>query len=153
MSGVATSPDPDIYAYAATTVQANMDATLNLGGQNHVLWSGREGYETLLNTDPVTERAHAGLFTQQVYEYKSKIGFRGAILTEPKPQEPSKQEYDYDVATVYGFLKDFDLEKEVQVNIEQRHAILVGHSFEHEIALATSLGIFGSIDMNRNDYQ
>ena len=153
MSGAATNPDPDIYAYAAATVQANMDATLKLGGQNYVLWGGREGYETLLNTDLAAERAHAGRFLQQVVEYKYKIGFKGAILIEPKPQEPTKHQYDYDVATVYGFLKDFDLEKEVQVNIEQGHAILAGHSFEHEIALATSLGIFGSIDMNRNDYQ
>ncbi|MFQ3347845.1 MAG: xylose isomerase, partial [Paracoccaceae bacterium] len=138
---------------AAATVQANIDATLKLGGQNYVLWGGREGYETLLNTDLAAERAHAGRFLQQVVEYKYKIGFKGAILIEPKPQEPTKHQYDYDVATVYGFLKDFGLEKEVQVNIEQGHAILAGHSFEHEIALANSLGIFGSIDMNRNDYQ
>jgi xylose isomerase len=153
MSGAATNPDPDVYAYAAATVKANMDATMKLGGQNYVLWGGREGYETLLNTDLSAERAHAGRFLQQVVEYKHKIGFKGAILIEPKPQEPSKHQYDYDVATVYGFLKDFGLEKEVQTNIEQGHAILAGHSFEHEIALAASLGIFGSIDMNRNDYQ
>lgn len=153
MSGAATNPDPDVYAYAAATVKANMDATHRLGGQNYVLWGGREGYETLLNTDLVAERAHAGRFLQQVVEYKHKIGFKGAILIEPKPQEPSKHQYDYDVATVYGFLKDFGLEKEVQVNIEQGHAILAGHSFEHEIATAAALGIFGSIDMNRNDYQ
>ncbi len=153
MSGAATNPDPDVYAYAAATVKANMDATMKLGGQNYVLWGGREGYETLLNTDLAAERAHAGRFLQQVVEYKHKIGFKGAILIEPKPQEPSKHQYDYDVATVYGFLVDFGLEKEVQVNIEQGHAILAGHSFEHEIALASALGIFGSIDMNRNDYQ
>ena len=153
MSGAATNPDPDVYAYAAATVKANMDATMKLGGQNYVLWGGREGYETLLNTDLGAERAHAGRFLQQVVEYKHKIGFKGAILIEPKPQEPSKHQYDYDVATVYGFLKDFGLEKEVQTNIEQGHAILAGHSFEHEIAMAASLGIFGSIDMNRNDYQ
>ncbi|MCF8484242.1 MAG: xylose isomerase [Rhodobacteraceae bacterium] len=153
MSGAATNPDPDVYAYAAATVKANLDATMKLGGQNYVLWGGREGYETLLNTDLKAEREHAGRFLQQVVEYKYKIGFKGAILIEPKPQEPSKHQYDYDVATVYGFLKDFGLEKEVQTNIEQGHAILAGHSFEHEIALAASLGIFGSIDMNRNDYQ
>lgn len=153
MSGAATNPDPEVYAYAAATVKSNMDATLKLGGQNYVLWGGREGYETLLNTDLKRERAHAGRFLQSVVEYKHKIGFTGAILIEPKPQEPSKHQYDYDVATVYGFLKDFGLEKEVQVNIEQGHAILAGHSFEHEIALAAALGIFGSIDMNRNDYQ
>ena len=153
MSGAATNPDPDVYAYAAATVKANMDATMRLGGQNYVLWGGREGYETLLNTDLKSERDHAGRFLQQVVEYKHKIGFKGAILIEPKPQEPSKHQYDYDVATVYGFLKDFGLECEVQTNIEQGHAILAGHSFEHEIALASALGIFGSIDMNRNDYQ
>jgi xylose isomerase len=153
MAGAATNPDPDVYAYAAATVKANMDATHKLGGANYVLWGGREGYETLLNTDLAAERAHAGRFLQQVVEYKHKIGFKGAILIEPKPQEPSKHQYDYDVATVYGFLKDFGLEKEVKVNIEQGHAILAGHSFEHEIATAAALGIFGSIDMNRNDYQ
>ncbi|MFA9232163.1 MAG: xylose isomerase [Microgenomates group bacterium] len=153
MSGAATNPDPDVYAYAAATVKSCMDATMKLGGQNYVLWGGREGYETLLNTDMKAERDHAGRFLQQVVEYKYKIGFKGAILIEPKPQEPSKHQYDYDVATVYGFLKDFGLEKEVQTNIEQGHAILAGHSFEHEIATAAALGIFGSIDMNRNDYQ
>ncbi len=153
MSGAATNPDPDVYAYAAATVKANMDATKQLDGANYVLWGGREGYETLLNTDLKAERDHAGRFLQQVVAYKHKIGFTGAILIEPKPQEPSKHQYDYDVATVYGFLKEFGLEREVQVNIEQGHAILAGHSFEHEIALATALGIFGSIDMNRNDYQ
>ncbi len=153
MSGAATNPDPEVYAYAAATVKSCMDATMKLGGQNYVLWGGREGYETLLNTDLGKERAHAGRFLQSVVEYKHKIGFKGAILIEPKPQEPSKHQYDYDVATVFGFLKDFGLEKEVQVNIEQGHAILAGHSFEHEIATAAALGIFGSIDMNRNDYQ
>ena len=153
MAGAATNPDPEIYAYAAATVKAMLDATHRLGGQNYVLWGGREGYETLLNTDLKAERDHAGRFLQQVVEYKYKIGFKGTILIEPKPQEPSKHQYDYDVATVYGFLKDFGLEKEVKTNIEQGHAILAGHSFEHEIALAAALGIFGSIDMNRNDYQ
>lgn len=153
MSGAATNPDPEVYAYAAATVKSCIDATLKLGGQNYVLWGGREGYETLLNTDLKRERAHAGRFLQQVVEYAHKIGFKGSILIEPKPQEPSKHQYDYDVATVYGFLKDFGLEKEVKVNIEQGHAILAGHSFEHEIATAAALGIFGSIDMNRNDYQ
>jgi xylose isomerase len=153
MSGAATNPDPDVYAYAAATVKACMDATMKLGGQNYVLWGGREGYETLLNTDLTIEAENAGRFLTQVVEYKHKIGFKGAILIEPKPQEPSKHQYDYDVATVYGFLKRFGLEHEVKVNIEQGHAILAGHSFEHEIAVAASLGIFGSIDMNRNDYQ
>ena len=153
MSGAATNPDPDVYAYAAATVKSCMDATQKLGGENYVLWGGREGYETLLNTDLAKERAQAGRFLQMVVEYKHKIGFDGAILIEPKPQEPSKHQYDYDVATVYGFLKEFGLENEVKLNIEQGHAILAGHSFEHELAMARSLGILGSIDMNRNDYQ
>ena len=153
MAGAATNPDPEVFAWSAATVKACLDATHKLGGQNYVLWGGREGYETLLNTDLVRERRQAGRFLQMVVDYKHKIGFPGAILIEPKPQEPSKHQYDYDVATVYGFLKDFGLEGEVKVNIEQGHAILAGHSFEHELALAASLGIFGSIDMNRNDYQ
>ena len=153
MSGAATNPDPAIFAYAAATVKSCMDATHKLGGANYVLWGGREGYETLLNTDLTREIEQAGRFLQMVVDYKYKIGFKGAILIEPKPQEPSKHQYDYDVATVYGFLKRFGLEGEVKVNIEQGHAILAGHTFEHELALASSLGLFGSIDMNRNDYQ
>ena len=153
MSGAATNPDPDVFAFSAATIKSCMDATAKLGGVNYVLWGGREGYETLLNTDLARERAQAGRMLQMAVEYKHKIGFKGAILIEPKPQEPTKHQYDYDVATVYGFLKDFGLEEEVKVNIEQGHAILAGHSFEHELALARALGIFGSIDMNRNDYQ
>ena len=153
MAGAATNPDPDVFAFSAATIKSCMDATVKLGGENYVLWGGREGYETLLNTDLERERAQAGRMLQMAVEYKHKIGFKGAILIEPKPQEPTKHQYDYDVATVYGFLKDFGLEQEVKVNIEQGHAILAGHSFEHELALARALGIFGSIDMNRNDYQ
>ncbi|HMM64262.1 MAG TPA: xylose isomerase [Mesorhizobium sp.] len=153
MAGAATNPDPDVFAYAAATVKKCMDVTLRLGGQNYVLWGGREGYETLLNTDLRRERQQAGRFLSLVVDYKKRIGFKGTILIEPKPQEPTKHQYDYDVATVYGFLKEFGLENEVKLNIEQGHAILAGHSFEHELALAASLGIFGSIDMNRNDYQ
>lgn len=153
MAGAATNPDPDVFAYAAATVKECIDVTHKLGGENYVLWGGREGYETLLNTDLKREREQAGRFLQMAVEYAHKIGFKGTILIEPKPQEPTKHQYDYDVATVYGFLKDFGLEDEVKVNIEQGHAILAGHSFEHELALASALGIFGSIDMNRNDYQ
>ncbi len=153
MAGAATNPDPDVFAYSAATVKSCMDATQKLGGRNYVLWGGREGYETLLNTDLKREAEQAGRFLHMVVDYKHKIGLEGHILIEPKPQEPSKHQYDYDVATVYGFLRRFGLENEVKVNIEQGHAILAGHSFEHEIALANSLGIFGSIDMNRNDYQ
>lgn len=153
MAGAATNPDPDVFAYAAATVKTCMDATHKLNGENYVLWGGREGYETLLNTDLRQEAEQAGRFLSMVVEYKHKIGFNGTILIEPKPQEPTKHQYDYDVATVYGFLQRFGLENEVKVNIEQGHAILAGHSFEHELAMAASLGIFGSIDINRNDYQ
>ncbi|MSU89351.1 xylose isomerase [Rhodobacteraceae bacterium 2CG4] len=153
MAGAATNPDPEVFAFAAATVKTCIDATHSLGGENYVLWGGREGYETLLNTDLARERAQAGRFLAMVVEYAEKIGFKGQILIEPKPQEPTKHQYDYDVATVYGFLKEFGLEDVVKMNIEQGHAILAGHSFEHELALAGALGILGSIDMNRNDYQ
>jgi xylose isomerase len=153
MAGAATNPDPDVFAFAAATVKTCIDATHKLGGANYVLWGGREGYETLLNTDLKREDAQLGRMLNLVVEYKHKIGFPGLILIEPKPQEPTKHQYDHDVATVYGFLKRHGLEGEVKVNIEQGHSILAGHSFEHELSLANALGIFGSIDMNRNDYQ
>ena len=153
MSGAATNPDPDVFAFAAATVKTCIDATHRLGGENYVLWGGREGYETLLNTNMGQELDQLGRFLNLVVEYKHKIGFKGTILIEPKPQEPTKHQYDYDVATVYGFLKRYGLEDEVKLNIEQGHAILAGHSFEHELATANALGVFGSIDMNRNDYQ
>ncbi|WP_299602229.1 xylose isomerase [uncultured Tateyamaria sp.] len=153
MSGASTNPDPDVFAYAAATVKGCMDATLKLGGQNYVLWGGREGYETLLNTDMGQELDHMGRFLSMVVEYKHKIGFKGQILVEPKPQEPSKHQYDFDAATCMGFLRKYGLEDEVKLNLEQGHAILAGHSFEHEIAVAASDGMLGSIDMNRNDYQ
>jgi xylose isomerase len=153
MAGAATNPDPDVFAFAAATVKTCLDATHRLGGQNYVLWGGREGYETLLNTDMGTELDHMGRFLSMVVDYKHKIGFKGAILVEPKPQEPTKHQYDYDAATCYGFLCKYGLENEVKLNLEQGHAILAGHSFEHEIATAAALGVFGSIDMNRNDYQ
>jgi len=153
MSGASTNPDPDVFAYAAATIKTCMDATHKLGGENYVLWGGREGYETLLNTDLAREDQQMGRMLNMVVDYKHKIGFKGAILVEPKPQEPTKHQYDYDVATVYGFLKRHGLENEIKLNIEQGHAILAGHSFEHEIATANALGVFGSIDMNRNDYQ
>ena len=153
MAGAATNPDPEIFAWCAAQVKHCMDVTKDLGGENYVMWGGREGYETLLNTDLKRELAQAGRFLQMVVEYKHKIGFKGPILIEPKPQEPAKHQYDYDVGNVYGFLKANGVEKDVKVNIEQNHAILANHSFEHEIALAQALGIFGSLDINRGDYQ
>jgi xylose isomerase len=153
MSGAATNPNPEIFALGALQVKEAMDATRRLGGENYVLWGGREGYETLLNTRIGHELDQMGRFLSMVVEYKHKIGFKGAILIEPKPREPSKHQYDFDTATVYGFLKRYGLEKEIKVNIEANHATLSGHSFEHEIATAIDLGIFGSIDMNRGDMQ
>ncbi len=118
-----------------------------------MLWGGREGYETLLNTDLTRELEQLGRFLSLVVDYKHKIGFKGVLLVEPKPQEPTKHQYDYDVATVAGFLRKFGLEREVKLNIEVGHAFLARHSFEHEVALASSLGLLGSVDANRNDYQ
>jgi xylose isomerase len=153
MAGAATNPDPKVFAYAATQIFNAMAATKRLGGENYVLWGGREGYETLLNTDLRQERKQLGRLMQMVVENKHKIGFKGTILIEPKPQEPTKHQYDYDTASVYGFLKQFGLENEIKVNVEANHATLAGHSFQHEIATATSLGIFGSVDANRGDPQ
>ncbi len=153
MAGASTNPDPKVFAYAATQIFNAMNATHKLGGENYVLWGGREGYETLLNTDLRQERKQLGRLMQMVVEHKHKIDFKGTILIEPKPQEPTKHQYDYDTATVYGFLKQFGLENEIKVNIEANHATLAGHSFQHEVATATSLGIFGSIDANRGDPQ
>ncbi|HEY9067783.1 MAG TPA: xylose isomerase [Burkholderiaceae bacterium] len=153
MSGAATNPNPEVYAYAAAQVKHVLEWTQRLGGANYVLWGGREGYETLLNTELKRELDQYGRFLSAVVEHKHKIGFKGTILIEPKPQEPTKHQYDYDVATVYGFLQRYGLEKEVKVNIEANHATLSGHSFEHEIATAVALGIFGSIDANRGDEQ
>jgi xylose isomerase len=152
-AGGASNPNPDVFSYGATQVCHAMNATKRLGGENYVLWGGREGYESLLNTDLRQEREQLGRFFTMVAEHKHKIGFKGALLIEPKPQEPTKHQYDYDTATVYGFLKQYGLEQEFKVNIEANHATLAGHSFHHEIATAISLGIFGSIDANRGDPQ
>lgn len=153
LAGAATNPDPEIFALAALQVKEAMDATSRLGGANYVLWGGREGYETLLNTRVGQELDQLGRFLNMVVEYKHKIGFQGTLLIEPKPREPTKHQYDFDVATVYGFLARYGLDKEIKVNIEANHATLSGHSFEHEIATAIDLGIFGSVDMNRGDLQ
>jgi xylose isomerase len=153
MAGAATNPDVEIFTYAAAQVKNCIDVTKMLGGQNYVLWGGREGYETLLNTNLAHELDQIGRFMTMVVEYKHKIGFKGTILIEPKPQEPTKHQYDFDTATVYGFLKKYGLEGEIKVNIEAGHAFLAHHTFEHEVAVAFANGIFGSIDMNRNDLQ
>ena len=151
MAGAATNPDPDVFTYAAGQVRAALEATHRLGGQNYVLWGGREGYETLLNTEMKRELDQLGRFVSLVVEHKHKIGFKGPILLEPKPKEPTKHQYDFDVATCYGFLERYGLTKDVKLNIEQNHATLAGHSFCHEIMLAQALGVFGSLDINRGD--
>ena len=153
MAGAATNPDPEVYAWAASQVRDALEATHRLGGQNYVLWGGREGYDTILNTEVGTEQENFGRFLSLVVDHKHRIGFKGTILIEPKPHEPTKHQYDFDTQTVYGFLKRFGLDKEVCVNIEANHATLSGHTFEHEIAMARALGIFGSIDANRGDHQ
>ncbi|RQT37376.1 xylose isomerase [Burkholderia contaminans] len=152
-AGAATNPNPDVFAWAATQVCHALDATRRLGGENYVLWGGREGYETLLNTDLKRERDQFARFLSMVVEHKHRIGFKGALLIEPKPQEPTKHQYDYDVATVHGFLVQYGLQNEIRVNIEANHATLAGHSFHHEIANAFALGVFGSVDANRGDPQ
>ena len=153
MAGAATNPDPEVFAYAAAQVKNVLELTHELGGENYVLWGGREGYETLLNTKIGQEQDQMARFIHLVVNHAEKIGFTGQILIEPKPQEPSKHQYDFDVATVYGFLKKYDLDTKVKCNIEVGHAFLANHSFEHELALAASLGMLGSVDANRNDIQ
>ncbi|HEY5488488.1 MAG TPA: xylose isomerase [Candidatus Limnocylindrales bacterium] len=152
-AGAATNPDPDVFAYAAAQVKHMLEVTQRLGGENYVLWGGREGYDTLLNTDLKREQAQLARFLHLVAEHKAKIGFSGQLLIEPKPMEPTKHQYDYDVATIYGFLVRNGLEHEYKVNIEANHATLAGHSFHHEVALAAANGMLGSIDANRGDPQ
>lgn len=153
MAGASTNPDPDVVAFCALQVKECLEATHRLGGDNYVLWGGREGYDTILNTNLKQEMEQLGRFLTMVVEHKHKIGFKGDILIEPKPHEPTKHQYDRDVATVFGFLKTYGLENEVNVNIEPNHATLAGHNFEHEVEMAMALGIFGSIDFNRGDPQ
>ena len=150
-AGASTNPNPEVVAWCAAQVKAILETTNRLGGENYVLWGGREGYDTLLNTDLKRELEHMGRFLKMVVEHKHKIGFIGTILIEPKPFEPTKHQYDRDVATIYGFLLKNGLEKEVKVNIEVNHATLAGLDFEHELAVANSHGILGSLDINRGD--
>jgi xylose isomerase len=149
--GAATSPDPQVFAWAAAQVRFCLETTHRLGGENFVLWGGREGYDSLLNTDLGRELDQYGRFLSMVVEHKHRIGFKGAILIEPKPFEPTKHQYDRDTAAVFAFLQRYGLTKEVKVNIEVNHATLAGLDFEHEVAAARAYGIFGSIDVNRGD--
>ncbi|WP_420432920.1 xylose isomerase [Candidatus Poriferisocius sp.] len=152
-AGAATNPDPEVFVHAAAQVRHMLEATHRLDGANYVLWGGREGYETLLNTRLRQEADQLARFLTLVAEHKHKIGFAGTLLLEPKPQEPTKHQYDYDCASVHGFLERYDLVDEFKVNIEVNHATLSGHSFHHEVAYAVENGIFGSVDANRGDPQ
>jgi xylose isomerase len=152
-AGAATNPDPNVFAFALAQVKSMLEATHRLGGANYVLWGGREGYETLLNTDLAREEAQFARFLAMVAEHKHKIGFKGMLLIEPKPQEPTKHQYDYDGASILGFLERHHLEREYRLNLEVNHATLAGHSFHHEVVYAIAHGVFGSVDANRGDYQ
>ncbi len=152
-AGAATNPDPEIFAFAAAQVMQAMDLTHELDGENYVLWGGREGYDTLLNTNLRHESQQLGRFMSMVAEHKAKIGFTGTLLIEPKPCEPTKHQYDYDSAACYAFLQKYGLDEQFKLNIECNHATLAGHSFHHEIAFAIANDIFGSVDANRGDPQ
>jgi len=150
-AGAATNPDPEVFAFAAAQVKNALEATHRLGGVNYVLWGGREGYDTLLNTDLRRELEQLGRFMQMVVEHKHRIGFPGTILIEPKPMEPTKHQYDFDAAAVHAFLQRFDLMGEIKLNVEVNHATLAGHSFQHELAFALANDLFGSVDITRGD--
>jgi xylose isomerase len=150
-AGAATNPDPEVFAYAAAQVKHCLEATHRLGGANYVLWGGREGYDTLLNTNMSRELDQLGRFLALVAEHKHRIGFSGTLLIEPKPFEPTKHQYDFDAAAVFAFLQRHGLEHEFKLNLEVNHATLAGHDFQHELAYAVAHGIFGSIDANRGD--
>lgn len=152
-AGAATNPDPAVFSYAAAQVKKAMDVTHQLAGENYVLWGGREGYDTLLNTNLRHEMEQLGRFMNLVVEHKHKIGFRGTLLIEPKPMEPTKHQYDSDAAAVHAFLRKFGLEREIALNIEVNHATLAGKSFVHELAYAVANDLLGSVDVNRGDPQ
>ena len=151
MNGAATNPDFDVVAYAGSQVKAALDATINLGGENYVFWGGREGYSSLLNTNMKRELDHLAMFLSQARDYGRNNGFNGTFLIEPKPMEPSKHQYDFDVAAVAAFLKHYDLDDDFKINIENNHATLAGHTFDHEIQAAYNYGLFGSLDINQGD--
>ncbi len=153
MNGASTNPDAHVFAYAAAQVKKAMEVTLELGGENYVFWGGREGYQSLLNTDMRRELDHFARFLHMAAQYKKEIGFKGTLLIEPKPKEPTKHQYDFDAATVMGFLKQYGLDKEYKLNIEANHATLAGHSFEHDLEIASRYGQLGSIDANTGDPQ
>lgn len=153
MNGAATNPDFDVVARAAVQIKNALDATIELGGENYVFWGGREGYMSLLNTNMKREKDHLAQMLANARDYARAKGFTGTFLIEPKPMEPTKHQYDYDVETVIGFLRAYNLDKDFKINIEVNHATLAGHTFEHELQCAVDAGMLGSIDANRGDYQ
>lgn len=153
MNGAATNPDFTVIANAAVQLKNAIAATVELGGENYVFWGGREGYMSLHNTNMKRELEHMGMMLSMARDYGRKIGFNGTFLVEPKPMEPSKHQYDFDVATIIGFLREHKLEKDFKLNIEVNHATLAGHTFQHELQVAADAGLLGSIDANKGDYQ
>jgi xylose isomerase len=153
MNGAATNPDFSVITWAGTQVKNALDATIALGGQNYVFWGGREGYMSLLNTNMKRETEHMARFLSMARDYARKQGFKGTFLIEPKPMEPSKHQYDFDAATVTGFLNKFGLAGDFKLNVEVNHATLAGHTFQHDLQVAADAGLLGSIDANRGDYQ
>jgi len=153
MNGAATNPDFSVVTYAGTQVKNALDATIALGGENYVFWGGREGYMSLLNTDMKKELDHMAMFLGMARDYARKQGFKGTFLIEPKPMEPSKHQYDFDAATVIGFLNNYGLAEDFKLNVEVNHATLAGHTFQHDLQVAADAGLLGSIDANRGDYQ
>lgn len=151
MNGASTNPDPQVFAFAAAQVKKMMEVTVELGGENYTFWGGREGYQTLLNTDMRRELDHMARFLHMAVEYKKEIGLKGPLLIEPKPKEPTKHQYDFDAATVIGFLRQYGLEREFKLNLECNHATLAGHTFHHEVELASRFGMLGSVDANSGD--
>ncbi|MBL7112750.1 MAG: xylose isomerase [Bacteroidales bacterium] len=153
MNGAATNPDFSVITFAATQVKNALDATIALGGENYVFWGGREGYMSLLNTEMKKELDHLAMFLGMARDYARKQGFKGTFLIEPKPMEPSKHQYDFDAATVIGFLNKYGLAGDFKLNVEVNHATLAGHTFQHDLQVAADAGLLGSIDANRGDYQ
>ncbi len=151
MNGAATNPDFQVLTYAASQVKNALEATVELGGENYVFWGGREGYFSLLNTNMRREQDHLAIFLQKARDYGRRIGFKGTFLIEPKPMEPTKHQYDFDTATVIGFLHRYGLADDFKINIENNHATLAGHTFAHEIQTAVNAGMLGSLDVNQGD--
>jgi len=151
MNGAATNPDPQVFAYAAAQVKKCMEISKELGAENYVFWGGREGYQSLLNTDMKKELDHMARFLKLAADYKKEIRFGGQLLIEPKPREPTKHQYDYDCAAVVAFLKHYGLDKDYKLNIESNHCTLAGHTFEHELTYASAYGFLGSVDANTGD--